>query len=91
MKEMMRRRRVPILLLAPCALFLFFETAVRVVIDLPVKTDFYGSMDAICDERFWIPWGVLNCGKGDPEQVARMTHGSAPARFRKINVHPGAK
>jgi len=53
--------------------------------------EFYGSMDAICDARFWMPFGVGNCGKGDPMQVARMTHGSAPARFRKIRVGPGVK
>lgn len=47
---------------------------------------FWGSCDAICDERFWVPHGVLNCGKGDPMQVAQMTHGAAPARFRGVDV-----
>ena len=56
-----------------------------------ITTDFYASMDAICDKRFWVPYGVMNCGKGDPMQIARMTHGSAPARFRKITVGAGAK
>ncbi|TAL35504.1 MAG: hypothetical protein EPN93_10210 [Spirochaetes bacterium] len=41
---MKRKRKVLILLLAPCALFLFLEIAVRVVIDLPAKTDFYASI-----------------------------------------------
>lgn len=48
--------------------------------------EFWNSCDAICDERFWRPFGVINCGKGQPSQTARMTHGSAPARFRNIRV-----
>ncbi len=51
-----------------------------------MTTDFWNACDAICDERFWIPNGVLNCGKGDPMQVSQMTHGAAPARFRQIAV-----
>lgn len=51
-----------------------------------MTTEFWGSCDAICDERFWVKDGVLNCGKGDPMQIAQMTHGAAPARFRKIRV-----
>lgn len=49
-------------------------------------TEFWNSCDAICDQRFWVPNGVLNCGKGDPMQTAQMTHGAAPARFRNITV-----
>jgi len=51
-----------------------------------MTTDFWGSCDAVCDERFWVPNGVMNCGKGDPMQIAQMTHGAAPARFRKVRV-----
>jgi TldD protein len=51
-----------------------------------MTTEFWNSCDAICDERFWVPNGVLNCGKGDPMQVQKMTHGAAPARFRQVNV-----
>lgn len=51
-----------------------------------MTTDFWGSCDGICDERFWVPNGVLNCGKGDPMQISKMTHGAAPARFRQITV-----
>ena len=51
-----------------------------------ITTDFWGSLDAVCDERFWVPYGVMSCGKGDPMQIAQMTHGSAPARFRRISV-----
>ncbi|MDD4223162.1 MAG: TldD/PmbA family protein [Candidatus Cloacimonetes bacterium] len=48
--------------------------------------EFWNSCDAICDERWWRPFGVINCGKGQPSQSARMTHGAATARFRNIRV-----
>jgi TldD protein len=48
--------------------------------------DFWAACDAVCDESHWKPFGVMNCGKGEPGQIARMTHGSSPARFRKIRV-----
>ncbi|MCJ7491317.1 MAG: TldD/PmbA family protein [Dehalococcoidia bacterium] len=51
-----------------------------------ITPEFWGAMDAICDERFFVLDGVLNCGKGDPMQVARMSHGAATARFRQIRV-----
>lgn len=50
---------------------------------------FWNACDATCDERFWSPHGVMNCGKGDPMQIAQMTHGAAPTRFRKINICRG--
>ncbi len=46
--------------------------------------DFWNSCDAICDASHWKLWGVPNCGKGNPMQVAEMSHGAAPARFRKV-------
>ena len=45
---------------------------------------FWRSCDAICDESHWQLWGVPNCGKGNPMQVAEMSHGAAPARFRNV-------
>jgi TldD protein len=48
--------------------------------------DFWGACDAVCNQKWWRPFGVMNCGKGEPGQIARMTHASAPARFRKIKV-----
>ena len=47
---------------------------------------FWGSCDAICGEEHWRLWGVNNCGKGQPGQRAGMSHGAAPARFRKVTV-----
>ena len=48
--------------------------------------EFWGSVDAICDERFFQTMGITNCGKGQPGQRGRMTHGGATARFRNIRV-----
>ncbi|MCX6825909.1 MAG: TldD/PmbA family protein [candidate division Zixibacteria bacterium] len=47
---------------------------------------FWNSCDAICNRKYWHIWGVPNCGKGEPMQVARVAHGAAPARFRKVKV-----
>ena len=59
---------------------------VKKVIYKSCNPEFWNSCDAICDERYWRPFGVINCGKGQPSQSARMTHGAATARFRNIRV-----
>jgi len=51
-----------------------------------ITTQFWNACDAICGERRWRLWGVNNCGKGQPGQRAGMSHGAAPARFRKVTV-----
>jgi TldD protein len=47
---------------------------------------FWGSCDAICNEKYWDVWGTPNCGKGQPSQVAHVGHGSSIARFRNVQV-----
>ena len=54
-----------------------------------ITTQFWNSCDFICGPAEWKPWGVTNCGKGQPGQVAEITHGAAPARFRKVRVGAG--
>ena len=51
-----------------------------------ITPEFWSSCDAICNIDYWRPWGVVNCGKGQPGQVAEMSHGAAPARFRNVTV-----
>lgn len=51
-----------------------------------ITPEFWGSCDAICGPDDWVLWGVPNCGKGQPMQVAEMSHGAAPARFRGVEV-----
>jgi TldD protein len=48
--------------------------------------EFWGSLDAICSPSEWRLWGLLNCGKGEPGQLMRVSHGTAPARFRDVQV-----
>ena len=55
-----------------------------------ITPEFWRSCDAVCGEDDWHVWGVDNCGKGEPCQVAHVGHGVAPARFRKVKME-GAK
>lgn len=48
-----------------------------------VTTRFWSECDAVCGPSEWRLWGITNCGKGEPMQVARVGHGCAPARFRR--------
>lgn len=50
---------------------------------------FWAACDAVCSADHWKVWGLPNCGKGEPMQVARVAHGAAPARFRGIRVGVG--
>ncbi len=34
----------------------------------------------------WQLWSVTDCGKGEPGQFMAVSHGSAPARFRDVEV-----
>jgi TldD protein len=54
-----------------------------------VTPEFWGKCDAIAGQQQWHPWGVLNCGKGEPMQVMWVGHGVAPARFREVRVGVG--
>jgi TldD protein len=47
---------------------------------------FWGALDAVCSQDAWRLHGVLNCGKGEPGQLMRVSHGTAPARFRDVEV-----
>jgi TldD protein len=47
---------------------------------------FWGSCDAICNEKYWDVWGTPNCGKGQPSQSAHVGHGTSTARFRNVQV-----
>jgi TldD protein len=51
-----------------------------------ITTKFWGSCDAVGGGEDWTVWGTPNCGKGQPGQVARVGHGTAPARFRNVQV-----
>lgn len=54
-----------------------------------ITPQFWGSCDAVCSRDDWQVWGIPNCGKGEPMQVAHVAHGAAPARFRNVRVGVG--
>jgi TldD protein len=49
-------------------------------------TDFWGSMQAVGGEQTYVLGGAFNCGKGQPGQVAAVSHGCPSALFRGVNV-----
>jgi TldD protein len=51
-----------------------------------VTPEFWGKLDAVGSPSAWRLWGLLNCGKGEPGQIMRVSHGAAPARFRDVQV-----
>ena len=51
-----------------------------------ITTEFWGSCDAVGGHEDWTVWGTPNCGKGQPGQVARVGHGTSPARFHNVRV-----
>lgn len=48
--------------------------------------EFWSSCDGICNKNYWHVWGVPNCGKGEPSQTMRVSHGASPVRFRRVKV-----
>ena len=48
--------------------------------------EFWGSCDGTANADHWELIGTPNCGKGQPMQIMRVSHGSAPTRFRKVKV-----
>jgi len=49
-------------------------------------TDFWGSMEAVGGPQTWVLGGAFNCGKGQPGQVAAVSHGCPAALFRHVNI-----
>jgi TldD protein len=54
-----------------------------------ITPTFWGSCDAVADERSWELVGVTNCGKGQPGQGMHVGHGCSGARFRDVEVGVG--
>ncbi|NNG19449.1 TldD/PmbA family protein [Naumannella sp. ID2617S] len=49
-------------------------------------TDFWGSLAAVGNPDTWLLAGAMNCGKGQPGQVAPVSHGAPACLFRDVNV-----
>jgi TldD protein len=51
-----------------------------------VTPRFWAGCDAVCSASEWQLNALLDCGKGEPGQTMHVSHGSAPARFRDVEV-----
>jgi TldD protein len=51
-----------------------------------ITPQFWGSMDKIGNQSEWVLWGLPNCGKGQPIQLAHTAHPAVPARFRGVRA-----
>ncbi|MFI6478140.1 TldD/PmbA family protein [Nonomuraea sp. NPDC050663] len=49
-------------------------------------TDFWGSMEAVGGPQTYVLGGAFNCGKGQPGQVAPVSHGCPSALFRDVRI-----
>jgi TldD protein len=49
-------------------------------------TDFWNSMEAVGGPSTYVLGGAFNCGKGQPGQVAPVSHGAPAALFRGVRV-----
>ncbi len=50
------------------------------------SVDFWKACDGLGGPPTYELGGAFNCGKGQPQQVAPVSHGAVPARFRQINI-----
>jgi TldD protein len=51
-----------------------------------VTTDFWNSMEAVGGPQTYVLGGAFNCGKGQPMQVAPVSHGCPAGVFRGIRI-----
>ncbi|HEY9521793.1 MAG TPA: TldD/PmbA family protein [Thermopolyspora sp.] len=49
-------------------------------------TDFWRSMEAVGGPATYVLGGAFNCGKGQPGQVAPVSHGAPSALFRGVRI-----
>ena len=59
---------------------------VRDVAYQATTTDFWRSMEAVGGPQTYVLGGAFNCGKGQPGQVAPVSHGCPAALFRGVRV-----
>jgi len=55
------------------------------------SVDFWNACDGLGGAPTYEEGGSFHCGKGQPGQVAAVSHGAVPARFRQINILNTAK
>lgn len=48
--------------------------------------DFWNSLSGLGDSSTYVLGGAFNCGKGQPGQIAPVSHGCPTALFNKVNI-----
>ena len=56
-----------------------------------VSSTFWRSLAKVGNESTLQVMGTPNCGKGEPGQRMRMTHGASYTRFRNIRIGDGSQ
>ena len=51
-----------------------------------ITPQFWGKLDRLAQDSERVHWGTLNCGKGQPIQVAHTGHSASPGRFSAVRV-----
>ena len=59
---------------------------VRDVAYQATTTDFWGSLEAVGGPQTYVLGGAFNCGKGQPGQVAAVSHGCPTTLFRGVRI-----
>jgi TldD protein len=59
---------------------------VRDVAYQATTTDFWGSMETVGGPQTYVLGGAFNCGKGQPGQVAPVSHGCPSVLVRGVNI-----
>jgi TldD protein len=49
-------------------------------------TDFWGALAGVGGASTWVLGGAMNCGKGQPEQVAPVSHGTPSVLVHGVSV-----
>ena len=49
-------------------------------------TDFWGALDGLGGASTWVLGGAMNCGKGQPGQVAPVSHGCPSVLVRGVRI-----
>jgi len=61
-------------------------TQLRDVAYQATTTDFWGSLVGLGGQSTYLLGGAMNCGKGQPGQVAPVSHGCPSALFSNVRV-----
>jgi TldD protein len=51
-----------------------------------ITPEFWGSLEGVGGPQTWVLGGAFNCGKGQPSQVAPVSHGCPSTLFRGVRV-----